>query len=200
MRRTRTVVNRSLLGVTGLVLVPMGVWLSVTGTSLARRLPSWWPVPSGGRLPAPDRLDRLRGEDWWPPSLLGAVAVLTAAFTWWFLAQFRSGPARSLPLAAPGGTVRSGALAEALALRTAAVPGVARGRARVARGRARVVPRSRRRLEVRLRVRLGPGTRPADVLPALCAVTAEAERSAAPYTAHTRLRVSAVRHRTPHVR
>ncbi|WP_250400867.1 alkaline shock response membrane anchor protein AmaP [Streptomyces cellostaticus] len=193
MRRTRTVVNRSLLGVTGLVLVPMGVWLSVTGTSLARRLPSGWPVPSGGRLPAPDRLDRLRGEDWWPPSLLGAVAVLTAVFTWWFLAQFRSGPARSLPLAAPGGTVRSGALAEALALRAAAVPGVARGR-------ARVVPRSRRRLEVRLRVWLGPGTRPADVLPALCAVTAEAERSAAPYTAHTRLRVSAIRHRTPHVR
>ncbi|MGW1586405.1 hypothetical protein [Streptomyces sp. NPDC002386] len=193
MRRTRTVVNRAALGVAGLVLLPVGAWLSVTGTSLARRLPSWWPEPSGGVLAAPDRLDRLRGEDWWPPSVLGAALVLTAVLTWWFLAQFRSGPARSLPLAAPGGTMRAGALAEALAQRAAAVPGVARGR-------ARVVSRSRRRLDVRLRVWLGPGTAPADVLDALAAVTAEAERSAAPYTAYTRLRISAVPHRMPRVR
>ncbi|WP_460107108.1 Asp23/Gls24 family envelope stress response protein [Streptomyces sp. YKOK-J1] len=193
MRRTRTVVNRSALGVAGLVLLPVGAWLSVTGTSLARRLPSWWPEPSGGVLAAPDRLDRLRGESWWPPSVLGAALVLTAVLAWWFLAQFRSGPARSLPVAAPGGTMRAGALAEALARRAAAVPGVARGR-------ARVVSRSRRRLDVRLRVWLGPGTAPADVLDALAAVTAEAERSAAPYTTHTRLRISAVPHRMPRVR
>ncbi|MGW5325331.1 hypothetical protein [Streptomyces sp. NPDC004014] len=40
----------------------------------------------------------------------------------------------------------------------------------------------------------------ADVLAALCAMTAEAERSAAPYTAYTRLRIGAVPHRTPRVR
>ncbi|MFF0855770.1 hypothetical protein ACWDU8_27475 [Streptomyces sp. NPDC003388] len=193
MRRTRTLVNRSALGVAGLVLLPVGAWLSVTGTSVARWLPSWWPVPSGGVLLDPDRLDRLRGEDWWPFSVLGAAAVLTAVLAWWFLAQLRSGPAGALPLGVPGGSVRAGALAEALALRAAGVPGVDRGR-------ARVVCRPRRRLDVRLRVWLGPGTAPADVLAALCAVTAEAERSAAPYTAHTRLRISAVPHRTPRVR
>ncbi|EGX54559.1 hypothetical protein SZN_37331, partial [Streptomyces zinciresistens K42] len=95
-------------------------------------------------------------------------------------------------LAAPGATLRPGALAEALALRAAAVPGVARSR-------ARVVPRSRRRLEVRWRVWLDPGTAPDEVLPTLCALAAEAEASAAPYTARTRLRLSAASHRTPHV-
>ncbi|MEU2054148.1 hypothetical protein [Streptomyces bungoensis] len=41
---------------------------------------------------------------------------------------------------------------------------------------------------------LGTGRWPPSV------VVAEAEESAAPYTVHTRLRLSATSHRTPHVR
>ncbi|MFE0383203.1 hypothetical protein ACFW1F_03815 [Streptomyces bungoensis] len=189
MRHPRTLVNRFALGATGLALLAAGGLCVVTGTAPARRQPSWWPGVPDGVLLDPDRLDRLRGEGWWLP----AAVALTAVFTCWFPARFRSGPGRPLPLAAPGATLRAGALAEALTRRAAAVPGVARGR-------ARIVARSRRRLEVRLRVWLAPGTAPDEVLPALCAVAAEAEESAAPYTVHTRLRLSATSHRTPHVR
>lgn len=193
MRHPRTVVNRVALGAIGLALLAAGGLCAAGGTAAAHRPPSWWPGAPDGVLLDPDRLGRLRGEGWWLPAAVAATAALTAFLTCWFLAQFRSGPGRPLPLAAPGATVRAGALADALTGRAAALPGVARDR-------ARVVPRSRRRLEVRLRVWLDPGTAPDDVLPALCAVAAEAERSAAPYTVHTRLRLSATSHRTPHVR
>ena len=195
MRQPRTAVNRFALGGTGLVLLLAGGWLAVTGTAREERLPAWGPEPAAGHrvLLDTDRLARLRGEGWWTPSVTAAAIALSVLFGCWFLARFRSGPARPLSLAAPGATVRARALAKALALRAGAVPGVARSR-------ARVLPRSRRRLEVRLRVRLAPGTSPRPVLPALCAVAAEAEKSAAPYSAHARLRLSAVSHRTPHVR
>ena len=193
MRQTRTAPNRSLLGAAGLALLLAGGWLTATAPAVAERLPSWWPAATGGVLLDRDRLVRLRGDDWWVPTAMAAAIVLTALFTCWFLAQFRVGPTRNLPLPAPGGTVRCQALAEALALRAAAVPGVARTR-------ARVLPRRRRRLEVRLRVRLQPDASPDTVLPALCAVTAEAEQAVAPCTTHTRIRLSTPSHRVPRVR
>ncbi|MET8943350.1 hypothetical protein ABZX30_07120 [Streptomyces sp. NPDC004542] len=195
MRQPHTAVNRFALGIVGLALLLAGGWLAATGTVVARPLPSWWPAPAAGHrlLPAPDRPARLRGEGWWTPSVTAAAIALTVLLACWSVARLRSGRSRPLPLAAPGGSVRGRALAQALTLRAEAVPGVARGR-------ARVVPRSRRRLEVRLRVWLSPDTSPDEVLPALCAVTAEAGTSAAPYTAYTRLRLSAASHRRPHVR
>ncbi|MFJ3666158.1 hypothetical protein ACIPSE_06860 [Streptomyces sp. NPDC090106] len=183
MRQSRTALNRFGLGGTGLALVLAGGWVAVSGTLTAGH----------HALLDTGRLARLRGEGWWTPSVLAAAIVLSLLFGCWFLAQFRSGPGRPLPLPAPGGTVRARALAEAVALRAGTVPGVARSR-------ARVLPRSRRRLEVRLRVWLAPDASPRAVLPDLCAVAAEAEESAAPYRAHTRLRVSAAAHRKPHVR
>jgi len=195
MRPSRLFVNRLVLGGTGLVLLLVGGWLAVTRTALAHQLPAWWPEPSTGHQVLLDtpQLARLRGEGWWTPTIMAGAITLSLLFGCWFLAQFRSGVARRLPLAAPGGTLRAQALADALAVRASAVPGVARSR-------ARVLPRSRRRLEVRLRVWLRPGIPPQTVLPALCAVTDEADESAAPYTTHTRLRLSAVSHRTSHVR
>jgi len=194
MRPSRLFVNRLVLGGTGLVLLLVGGWLTVTRASLAQ-LPAWWPEPSTGHQVLLDaaQLARLRGEGWWTPAIIAGAILLSLLFGWWFLAQFRSGAARQLPLAAPGGTVRAQALADALAVRASAVPGVARSR-------ARVLPRSRRRLEVRLRVWLGPGIAPQTVLPALRAMTTEADECAAPYTTHTRLRLSAVSHRMSHVR
>ncbi|MEW1644252.1 MULTISPECIES: hypothetical protein [unclassified Streptomyces] len=194
MRTTHTAVNRTVLGATGLTLLLAGTWLATTDRALAPHLPSWWPTAAPGTvLLDPDRLVRLRGEGWWTPTVLAGSIGLTVLLALWTLGQLRTGPVRRLALPSPGCTVRPQALAEALAARAAAVPGVARGH-------ARILPRRGRRLEVELRVWLAPDTSPDAVLPALRAVTAEADAAAAPYTAHTRLRLSATPHRAPHVR
>ena len=195
MRATHTAINRTALGVTGLGLLLAGSWLAATDRTVARRLPSWWPAPdTGAVLLGPGWLAQMRGEGWWTPSVLAGAVGLTLVFAYWALRQGSSGSGRRLALPSPGCTVRPQALAEALAARASAVPGVARGR-------ARVLPRRGRRLEVELRVWLNPDTAPAAVLPTLRTVTAEAQGAAAPYTTHTRLRLSAAsHHRAPHVR
>ncbi|WP_420311366.1 hypothetical protein ACOB87_22975 [Streptomyces sp. YS-B37] len=194
MRTTHTAVNRTVLGATGLALLLAGSWLAATDRTLTPHLPSWWPTAGTDTvLLDPDRLARLRGEGWWTPTVMAASIGLTVLLALWTLGQLRTGATRRLALPSPGCTVRPQALAEALAARAAAVPGVARGH-------ARVLPRRGRRLEVELRVWLVPDTSPDAVLPALRAVTAEADTAATPYTAHTRLRLSATSHRAPHVR
>jgi hypothetical protein len=194
MARTRAAVNRTVLGAVGLSLFLAGSWLTATDPAFAGRLPTWWPTAGTGTvLLDGDRLARLRGEGWWTPTVMAASIGLAVLFALWSLGQSRSGRARRLALPSPGCTVRPQALAEALAARVAAVPGIARSRARVR-------PRRGQRLEVRLRVWLEPDTPPDAVLPALRTATAEADRAAAPYTAHTRVRLSAAPHRTRHVR
>ncbi|WP_326732666.1 hypothetical protein [Streptomyces phaeochromogenes] len=194
MARTRTAVNRTVLGAVGLSLFLAGSWLTATDTAFADRLPAWWPAAGTGTvLLDRDRLAQLRGEGWWTPTAIAASIGLAVLFALWSLGQSRSGRARRLALPSPGCTVRPQALAEALAARVAALPGIARSR-------ARVLPRRGQRLEVRLRVWLEPDTPPDAVLPALRTATAEADRAATPYTAHTRVRLSTIPHRTRHVR
>ncbi|WP_329274548.1 hypothetical protein [Streptomyces sp. NBC_01451] len=194
MGRNRGVVNRAVLGAVGIALLLTGSWLAVTDRHLADRLPSWWPSAGTGTvLLDGDRLARLRGEGWWTPAVIAAAIGLTVLFALCALGSFSRGPTRHLALPSPRCTVRPQALAEALTARVAALPGIARGR-------ARVLPRRGRRLELDLRVWLEPDTSPDAVLPALRAVTAEAGTAAAPYTAHTRVRLSAASHRTPRVR
>ncbi|MFC8366017.1 hypothetical protein ACFUIY_39885 [Streptomyces griseorubiginosus] len=189
MARARTTVNRAVLGASGLVLLLVGAWLA-----LVNRAPSWWPAVDSGTLwPTRTRLARLRAEDWWTPTVVATAILLTVLLAYLCLAQLRSGPVRHLALPSPGGTVRPRALAEALTARAATVPGVARAR-------ARVLPRRRRRLDVGLRVWLHPGTPPDAVLSSLHAVTAEAERATAPYTAYTRIRLSTPSQRRSRVR
>ncbi|MEU9780780.1 hypothetical protein AB0H92_07355 [Streptomyces phaeochromogenes] len=194
MARTRTAVNRTVLGAVGLSLFLAGSWLTATDPAFADRLPAWWLTAGTGTvLLDRDRLAQLRGDGWWTPTVMAASIGLAVLFALWSLGQLRSGRARRLALPSPGCTVRPQALAEALAARVAALPGIARSR-------ARVLPRRGQRLEVRLRVRLEPDTPPDAVLPAVRTATAEADRAATPYTAHTRVRLSAVPHRTRHVR
>lgn len=183
-RRTRTTVNRTVLGLVGLALALTGSWLAVTGRAVPGGLPSWWPTASTGSvLLDRGRLARLRGEGWWTPTVMASAIALTLLFAYGALATIRSGRTRPLALPTPGGTVRPQALAEALSTRVAALPGVARSR-------SRVLPRSGQRLEVALRVWLEPGTSPTAVLPAVCTVTAEAESTAAPYTTRTHVRLT----------
>lgn len=196
IRTAHTAVNRTALGTTGLALVLTGSWLAATNRTVARQLPSWWPnSPTNSVLLDPTRLPQLRTEGWWTPTVMTASIGLTVLFAYWALGQLRSGSGRRMALPSPGCTVRPRALAEAVTARATAVPGVAHGH-------ARVLPRRGRRLEMELRVWLTPDTSPDSVLPALRAVTAEAESAATPYTTHTRLRLSAAAtpRRGPHVR
>ncbi|MGY1499550.1 hypothetical protein ACW4TU_23710 [Streptomyces sp. QTS52] len=191
--RAGTAVNRAVLGGVGLTLLLTGSWLAATDSHLADRLPSWWPTPGTGTvLLDGDGLARLRGEGWWTPAVMAAAIGLTVLFALFSVARFSQGPTRHLALPSPRCTVRPQALAEALTARAAALPGIARSH-------ARVLPRRGRRLELDLRVWLEPDTSPDAVLPALRAVTAEAGTTAAPYTAHTRVRLSAASHRMPRV-
>ncbi|WP_405973115.1 hypothetical protein OG496_29980 [Streptomyces sp. NBC_00988] len=194
MRTAHTTVNRTALGTGGLVLLLTGSLLAATDRTVARQLPTWWPNSrTNAVLLEPGRLAQVRSEGWWTPTVMAASIGLTVLFAYWALGQMRSGSGRRMALPSPGCTVRPRALAEAVTARATAVPGVARTH-------ARVLPRRGRRLEVELRVWLDPDTSPDAVLPALRAVTAEAEDAAAPYTTHTRLRLSATSHRAPHVR
>ncbi|WP_405949470.1 hypothetical protein OG588_26490 [Streptomyces prunicolor] len=195
IRTAHTAVNRTALGAGGLALLLTGSWLATTDRAVAHRLPTWWPNSrTNAVLLEPDRLAQLRSEGWWTPTVMTASIGLTVLFASWAFGQLRSGSGRRMALPSPGCTVRPRALAEAVTARATAVPGVARGH-------ARVLPRRGRRLEMELRVWLAPDTSPDAVLPALRAVTAEAESAAAPYTTHTRLRLSAATpRRGPHVR
>lgn len=94
-----------------------------------------------------------------------------------------------LPLAAAGGFLSRPALEEALTERAASLDGIGRCRTRI---RAR-----RRRLH--LRVWLDPDTTPDIVIEPLTALAAEAEAATAPYEIATRLRMSHLNHRMPHV-
>ncbi|MFI0510387.1 alkaline shock response membrane anchor protein AmaP [Streptomyces sp. WSLK1-5] len=194
MPRTRGVADRAALGVVGLVFLLAGSWLAATDRAVAGRLPSWWPAPrEDGVLLDPERLTRWRGEGWWTPTVVAAAIALTLLFAYGALTRLRSGPAGRVDLPAPGGTVRPQALAEALAVRVSALPGIARDRAHVRTRRGQ-------RLEIGLRVWLEPDTPPDAVLPGLRAVTTEAAQAAAPYEVRARVRLSAVSHRMPHVR
>lgn len=195
MRTARTAVNRTALGAGGLALLLTGTWLAATDRTVAHELPTWWPnARTNAVLLEPGRLAQVRNEGWWTPTVTAAAIGLTVLFALWTFGQLRSRTGRRLALPSPGCTVQLRALGGALAARASAVPGVARGH-------ARVLPRRGRRLEVELRVWLDPDTSPDAVLPTLRTVTAEAEGAAAPYATHTRLRLSAAsHHRAPHVR
>lgn len=122
-RRTRTAVDRTVLGLGGLVLALAGSWLAATDRTLTDRLPSWWPPASAGSvLLDRDRLAHLRVEGWWTPTVTAAAIILTVLCAYGTLARFRSGRTRPITLPSPGGTVRPGALAEALSARVEALP------------------------------------------------------------------------------
>ncbi|MBV2352912.1 hypothetical protein KUM39_00820 [Streptomyces sp. J2-1] len=189
----RTAVNRAVLALTGFALLVGGVVLFTTAPGLAVRRPTWWPSPSLYH-PLFDRevLSDLRAREWWTPVVIAVGAVVSLLLARWFVAQVYVRSRSRLRLAAPGSALRTQALEAALASRAAGVDGVARTR-------ARIHPR-RRRLLLRLHVWLDADTPPGHVLDALTAITAEAQRSAAPYVLDTHVRFSHRTHRMPHVR
>ncbi|WP_307533422.1 hypothetical protein [Streptomyces sp. V3I8] len=181
------------LATVGLVFLLGGAWLAVTQASWATGLPAWWPDP-GPRTALVDRqgLAELRTTDWWTPSVLAGAIAATALFGVWSARQLRSGVRPSVPLPAPGSTLRTRALEDAVTRQALAIEGVARCRTRAL---AR-----KKRLGVRLHVRLQPDVTPAAVLPALVRLAAQTEAALTPYEVGTRVRFSTRPHSRRHVR
>ncbi|MCF2131374.1 hypothetical protein L1I79_33865 [Strepomyces sp. STD 3.1] len=183
MNPSRNAVNRTLLALTGAALLTGGGWLGLSGGAVADRLPGWWPRPEDGTV----LLDRaglagLRGEDWWTPVVVAGTAAALLLFLTWLLAQPRRDGDRRLPLAGPPLTLRSRALADAVAHRAEATPGVARARVRL--------PAGRKRSRARVRLLLEPGTAPGRVLEQLThGPLDEARASLAPHPLHTHVRM-----------
>ncbi|MFJ8935000.1 hypothetical protein ACIRL0_04685 [Streptomyces sp. NPDC102365] len=193
MRRSRTVLDRTALALVGLVFLLGGTWLALTGASWATHLPSWWPEP-GARAVLVDAagLADLRSTGWWTPVVMAASITATAFLALWCVRLLRAGSHPSIPLPAPGGTLRTRALEDVMTRHAVGIGGVTRCRTRVLA--------YRKRLQVRLHVRLQPDVAPAAVLPALAELVGRTESSLTPYSVRTHVRFSTRSHRRPHVR
>lgn len=128
----RTTVNRVLLGLTGLVLLALGLSVLVGSLDLPRHwgftLPSPWPFtgPKDVLLTAHDRT-RYRSHDWWWPAVIAALGVLFLAALWWLLLQARTRRLRQLRIDSgdgQGALVRGRALESVLTVESEAYEGV----------------------------------------------------------------------------
>ncbi|MFG2319284.1 hypothetical protein [Streptomyces tendae] len=182
MNPLRNTVNRLVLALTGAALLAGGGWLALTADRLAGRLPGWWPAPDAGTV----LLDRggladLRTHGWWTPVVVAGTACALLLCLAWFLAQFRGG-GRRLPLAGPSLTLRSRALADAVARRAEAAEGVDRAHVHL--------PAGKKRSRARVRVLLEPGAAPGPLLERLTrGPLDEARTSLAPHPLRTHVRM-----------
>lgn len=174
------VVNRTLLAVTGLLLLAAG------GSVLAA---AW---PFGGRhaplLTEEARRRHWHAEGWWWWAVIAGLGLCVLLSLWWLLAQLRRSRLRALEVDTGDGAfalLRGRALEEAVTAEAAAVEGVAR---------CRVVLRGRRGSPaLRIVLELEPHAVPADVLAALAGpVLTHARTSAglAGLSAEARLKVA----------
>lgn len=145
----RRVVNRLLLTVSGVTLLGLGGWLTVSGLYARHTIrgtpPPWWPSPARAQRWLDDWLTTDGGAGSGGPStavLVGLSGSLLALLGWLWAQRWPRRP-RHVPLRAPRGdpapssvslpppTIRSSALAKGVAAHVEEVPGVARARVRV---------------------------------------------------------------------
>ena len=186
MPRLRTVLNRTVLALVGLLLLALA-GLVLFRAPWAPHLPAPWPRPGPHAvLLNTDRLPGLRAHGWWTPTVLAGSIAATTGFALWCARQLRSGARPVVPLSAPDSVLRTRALEDAVTHQAVAIAGVAGCRTRLL-GRPD-------HLRVRMRVWLRPGTTPADVLPALTVLADRTESALAPHTVRTQVRLSARSH------
>jgi hypothetical protein len=196
----RTTVNRVLLGLTGLVLLVLGLSVLVGSLDLQRHwdfmLPHWWPYmgPDDVLLTESDRT-RYRSNDWWWPAVIAVLGVLLLASLWWLLAQARTRRLRQIRVDSgdgQGALLRGRALEGVLTAESGAYEGVEWAHAALVGKRG--TP------EARLVLGLAPHATPDEVVAGLDASVLERARSSAGLDrlpAEARLR--AVRHRAARV-
>ncbi|MEU2064915.1 alkaline shock response membrane anchor protein AmaP [Streptomyces sp. NPDC013455] len=169
----RTGLQRFLLALTGLLLLVLGG--AVLAVGLGVRPPSWW-LHTGPHDVLLTRAERTRWRDagWWWPAVIAALALLVLLALWWLTAALRRRRPAEIPVDTgdgAGARLRGRALESALTAETAAQPGVADARVRLA-GR-RTAPK------VRARIRLEPSAAPEEVLAAFTAGTLTHARESA---------------------
>lgn len=168
----RGVVNRALLGATGLGLLAGGGLLAVgDGVSLgpvARGVPDWWPAPAAdGVLLDRGLMARLRENGWWSPALIAALTLVLALLLRWLARQVLAGVPRWVGLRQNGLVLRRRAWERAMTEQAAAVDGVARARVRLVGRPMRAV----------VTMVVEPEARPAEVARAAAGVVADARDS-----------------------
>ncbi|MET9768448.1 hypothetical protein [Streptomyces sp. NPDC006415] len=186
----RGVVNRSLLGAVGLVLLAGGGWLAVGDGSawapMENRLPHWWPVPpADGVLLDRGLLARLRENGWWSPALIAGLAVVLSLLVWWLARQALSGGPRWTVLPRTGPVLRRRAWERAMTAQAAAFDDVARARVRLV-GRP---------LRAAVTVVVEPGARPAEVVRSVAGVIADARASSGVRSLSADVRIRVVNRR-----
>lgn len=196
----RTTLNRVLLGLTGLVLLILGLSVLVGSLDLQRHwgftLPHWWPYmgPKDVLLTAHDRT-RYRSHSWWWPAVIAVLGLLLLGSLWWLLAQTRTRRLRQIRVDSgdgQGALLRGRALEAVLASEAEAYEGVGWAGATLVGKRG--AP------EGRLVLGLAPHATPDEVVANLdSSVLARARTSAGLSELPAEARLRAVRHRARRV-
>ncbi|MCF3961359.1 alkaline shock response membrane anchor protein AmaP [Streptomyces fuscigenes] len=189
-------VNRWALGLIGLVLLCAGGVVIAVGAGWA--VPSWWPYsgPHDTLLSHADRF-RWRGEGWFWPTVIAALAILLVLSLWWLLAQARRSRVPEVLVDSgdgEGARVRARALEDVLEREAEAHDGVARAQA-VLTGRRSRSPAAR------MRVLLEPHAAPEATLGRVTdEALAHARESAGLASLPAEIRLRAARHSAERVR
>ncbi|MFB7423284.1 alkaline shock response membrane anchor protein AmaP [Streptomyces hydrogenans] len=187
-------VNRTLLGLAGLLLVVAGG--AVLAAALDLAVPSWWlwSGPDDVLLTAARR-QRWRDEGWWWPTVIAVLGVVVLLALWWLLAQFRRGRLAEVLVDTGDGdaaVLRGRALEGVLEADATAQEGVAQ--ARVALTGRRTAPRTR------IALLLEPYASPGQALAGLGGEALDRARTSAGLAElPTEARLRAVKHRARRV-
>ncbi|MEW2549344.1 alkaline shock response membrane anchor protein AmaP [Streptomyces sp. NPDC047002] len=196
MFRLLRLVNRLALCLAGLVLLCAGGVVVAVGAGWS--VPSWWPYsgPHDTLLSHADRY-RWRGEGWFWPVVIAALAVLLLLGLWWLLAQFRRARLAEVLVDSgdgEGARVCGRALEDVLERETEADEGVSRAQALLT-GRRRRAPAAR------MKVLLEPYAAPDATLARVTdEALAHARESAGLDSLPAEVRLRAARHRAERVR
>ncbi|MEU6592413.1 alkaline shock response membrane anchor protein AmaP [Streptomyces sp. NPDC046881] len=196
----RSALNRSLLALSGLVLLGGGLLILFAGLDLYR--PHGLIPPTGWPLVTPDDVligaaDRARWSSqgwWWWPAVIAALVLAAVLALWWLLAQLSRRRPGALSV---GGTppqegveLRDRALSDAIASEAGVLPGVEHAAVRITGRPAH--PRTH------VRLTLTPEAAPGATLGALCeGPLSTARRSTGRPDTPTEVRLQVVRHK-PH--
>jgi hypothetical protein len=196
----RTTVNRVLLGLTGLLLLAVGLAVLVGSLDLQSHwgftMPDRWPFtgPDDVLLTEHNRT-RYRSDGWWWPVVFAALGLLFLGGLWWLLAQARTGRLRQIRVDSgdgQGALLRGRALESVLTAESEAYEGVEWARAGLVGKRS--AP------EARLVLGLAPHATPGDVVSGLDAAVLQRARTSAGLAAlPAEARLRAVRHRPSRV-
>ncbi|MFE2225083.1 alkaline shock response membrane anchor protein AmaP [Streptomyces kronopolitis] len=197
--RDHTKTNRTVLALLGLVLLGGGLLVLAGGADIYRRWnltpPAGWPLTASRNVLVPSDQTRWTDMGWWWPAAIAALALLLLLALAWLCAQCRRPPRRltvadsSADSSEEAVTVSNHALSDAVTGDLTVLPGVRSGQVRFYGPPTH--PRTRIRLE------LGTGTGPEQIVAGLHGAVERARRSAGWDSLPTHVALSVARHR-PH--